>query len=65
MTADGENETSTQRQLTTTRAKREYFWACHYEVDLCLEPTGNDQKGGVPTSQVLVILQFEDVIDGC
>ena len=107
-------------------AKRENFWAGHYGMDLFLEPTRNDQKGGVahfastgaptvrkyycwlmagmrvstqkkhttpelsrensgldilewtciwnrleiarkavvPTSQVLMLLQFEDVIDG-
>ena len=33
-------------------------------MDLRLEPTGNGQEGGVSTSQVLLLLQFEDVIDG-
>ena len=49
----------TQRYLPTPRAKRENFWAGHYGVDLCLEPTGNGQKGGVSISQVLVLRQFE------
>ena len=47
------------------RPKRGNFWADHYRVYLCLEPTGNGQKGGVPTLLILVLLQFEDVIDGC
>ena len=56
---------STQRYLPTPRVKckRVTFWAGNYGVDLCLEPTGNIQKGGVPNSQVLVLLQIQDVID--
>ena len=37
---------STQRYPPTPWAKRVNFWAGHYGVDLCLEPTGNGQKGG-------------------
>ena len=55
---------STQRYPQPPRAKRVNFWAGHYGVDLCLEQTKNDQKGGVPTLQVLVLPQIEDVIDG-